>query len=133
MVFLGNCILRQSLRGFFPPFSFFRPAGEVNLIFNFLTLCQTQSLRSNFCINYMNISLQHFKTNFLKKRINLKFILEKAMKFQRRNRRIYNSSISLASAPGDGEQTTSRYCRFTPRKRDPVPIVPEAKWVLGSV
>jgi hypothetical protein len=41
MVFFGNCILPPSLVGFIPPpATFSRPAGEVNLIFNFLTLCQ---------------------------------------------------------------------------------------------
>jgi hypothetical protein len=87
----------------------------------------------NFFLNYINISLQHFATNFLKTKINLKFTPEESMKVQRRSRCIYNSTISLASAPDCSGQTTPHYGRVTPRKTEPVPVVQEAKWALRSV
>jgi hypothetical protein len=41
---------------------------------------------------------------------------------------MYSSILSLTSAIDGVGLSTPRPCRFTPRKRDPVPIVQETAW-----
>ena len=46
----------------------------------------------------------------------------------------YSSTLSSTSAlMGGGGGATPRPCRFTPRERDPVPIVQKAGWAPGAV
>jgi hypothetical protein len=77
--------------------------------------------------------LQHCASNFLKKKIKLKSTLEHAMKAQRRSRCICNPAISLVSSPDGARYTRPGYGCFNPRKRDPVPIIQEAKRAIESV
>jgi hypothetical protein len=45
----------------------------------------------------------------------------------------YSSSLSLTSALNGAGCSTPRIGRFTPRERDPVPILEEAGWAPGPV
>ena len=45
----------------------------------------------------------------------------------------YSSTLSLTLALDEGGWSTPRPGRFTPRERDPVPIVQEAGWAPGPV
>jgi len=45
----------------------------------------------------------------------------------------YNSTLSLTWALDGGWRSKPRPGRFTPRKKDPVPIVQEAGWAPGPV
>jgi len=45
----------------------------------------------------------------------------------------YSSTLSLTSALDAGGWSTPRPSRFTPREREPVPIVQEAGWAPGLV
>jgi hypothetical protein len=46
---------------------------------------------------------------------------------------MYSSTISLTSVIDGGVWLTPRPGRFTPRERDPVPVVLEAVWTLEPV
>jgi hypothetical protein len=63
--------------------------------------------------------------------VKVKFTLEKTTKAQRGERQ--NSTVSLTSPVVGFGWSTSRLGRFSPRERDPVSIIQEARWATGPL